>query len=142
MENGKHRLAKRLRWAGRIIVTAAVAFGGTMLIGETVGEIRHKGWAAITEATPQDPGVLLAVIGVVALAGCILSWRRERPAGILLALTSAALGAHIGVFAGRNHLLTWIMIGLPYLVAGALLLSSWRLSREHLWVEEMGGMRG
>lgn len=108
----------------------AVVFGGTMLIGEAVGEILQEGWAVITEATPTDPGVLLGIIGAVALAGCILSWWREQIAGILLVLTAAALGAHIGVFAERNHLMAWAMVGLPYLIAGVLLLNSWRLSRE------------
>jgi hypothetical protein len=67
---------------------------------------------------------------MVALVGCILSWRRERVAGILLVVTAAALGAHIGIFAGQSHFLAWSMAGLPYLVAGVLLLSSWRLSRK------------
>ena len=132
MENSKHRLAKRLRLAGRIIALVAVVFGGTMLIGEAVGEILQKGWAVFTDATPTDPGVLLLIIGAIALAGCILSWRRERLAGILLVTTAAALGAHIGCFAGHNHFLAWSMLGLPYLAAGGLLLSSWRLSRKPL----------
>ena len=130
MENEKYRLAKRMRLAARVIVLCAVVFGGTMLIGEAVGEILQKGWAVITEATLTDPGVLLVIIGAIALAGCILSWWRERVAGILLVVTAAALGAHIGVFAARNHMLAWSMLGLPYLVAGVLLLISWRLSRE------------
>jgi len=72
----------------------------------------------------------LVIIGVVALVGCILSWWRERAAGIVLIAVSAALGAHIGVFAARGHMLAWSMLGLPYLVAGILLLNSWRLSQE------------
>jgi len=45
-------------------------------------------------------------------------------------VVAAALGAHIANFAGRNHMLAWSMLGLPYLVAGILLLNSWRLSQE------------
>ena len=132
MESGKYRLAKRMRLTARIIGLVAVGFGGTMLIGEAVGEFLQRGWAVITEATLTDPGVLLGMIGAMALAGCILSWWRERVAGILLVATAAALGAHIGVFAGRNHMLVWLMLGLPYLVAGVLLLNSWRLLRKPL----------
>ena len=121
---------KRMRLAGRIIAYGITGFGGIMLIGEAVGEFTQKGWAVITEATPTDPGVLLIIIGAFALAGCILSWWRERPGGILLIAVSAALGAHIAVFAGRNHMLAWSMLGLPYLVAGVLFLNSWRLSQE------------
>ena len=40
------------------------------------------------------------------------------------------LGIHIGVCAGRNHLIAWSMLGLPYLIAGQLILNSWRLSRK------------
>jgi len=119
-----------MRLAGRIIAYSITGFGGAMLIGEAVGEFTQKGWAVITEATPTDPGLLLAIIGAFALVGCILSWWRERAAGILLVAVSAALGAHIANFAGRNHMLAWSMLGLPYLVAGILLLNSWRLSRE------------
>jgi hypothetical protein len=50
----------------------------------------------------------------------------------LLVATSAGLGAHIGFCAGRYHLLVWSMLGLPYLVAGVLMLLAWRLSRHNL----------
>ena len=123
-------MAGRLRLAGRIIGFGITVFGGAMLIGEAVGEFTQKGWAVITEATPADPGVLLVIIGAVALAGCILSFWRERASGIMLVAVAGALGAHIAVFAARNHLLAWSMLGLPYLVAGILFLNSWRLSQE------------
>jgi hypothetical protein len=120
----------RLRLAGQIIGFVITVFGGIMLIGEAVGEFTQRGWAVITEATPADPGVLLLIIGAVALAGCILSFWRERTSGIMLVAVAGALAAHIAVFAGRNHLLAWSMVGLPYLVAGVLFLNSWRLSQE------------
>jgi hypothetical protein len=122
-------MAGRMRLAARIIGFGITVFGGIMLIGEAVGEFTQKGWAVITEATPSDPGVLLVIIGAVALAGCILSFWRERAAGIMLVAVAGALAAHIANFAGRNHLLVWSMLGLPYLVAGVLFLNSWRLSR-------------
>jgi hypothetical protein len=94
-----------------------------MLIGEAVSEFLAQG-----PMTTSLEGILLAVIGLVAVAGCILSWWRDLLSGILLVATSAGLGAHIGACAGRNHLMVWAMLGLPYLVAGALLLYAWRLS--------------
>ena len=121
-----------MRLAGQIIGFVITVFGGIMLIGEAVGEFTQRGWAVVTEATPSDPGVLLVIIGAVALAGCILSFWRERAAGIMLVAVAGALAAHIAVFAGRNHLLAWSMLGLPYLIAGVLFLNSWRLSRELL----------
>ena len=55
---------------------------------------------------------------MILLAGAIL----------LLVLVSLALGIHIGVYAGHNHFLAWLMIGFPYLLAGGLILTS-------LWLE-------
>jgi len=114
-----------MRLAARIIGFVIIGFGGTMLIGEAISEYLREGFVQ-----PELAGVLLVVIGAVALAGFILSRWRERLAGILLVSVAAALGAHIGVFAARNHMLAWSMLGLPYLVAGVLFLNSWRLSRE------------
>jgi len=119
------QLAKRLRWAARIICLIITVFLGTMLIGEAVGEFLSEGFAATS-----IEGATLGIIGIVALAGCILSWWRDLPAGILLVITSAALGVHIGICAGRNHFMAWSMLGLPYLVAGVLLLYAWRRSRQ------------
>jgi hypothetical protein len=125
MENNRYQAAKRMRLAGRIIGFGMVGFGGSMLIGEAVSEFLEVG------SVPLEPaGVLLAVIGMVALAGLILSWWQERIAGILLVACSAALGAHIAAYAGKNHALAWAMVGLPFLVSGVLLLNAWRLSRE------------
>ena len=119
----RQRLAKRMRWAGRIICLVITVFGGIMLVGEAVSEFLSQGLA-----TMSIDGSLLLLIGIVALAGCILSWRQDLLAGILLVITSAGLGIHIGIFAGRSHFLVWSMLGLPYLVSGVLLLCAWRLS--------------
>ena len=118
------RLAKRMRLAARVIGLGAAGFLLFMLIG-----------AALTEGISQDiveaiQGISLGVLGLVALAGCVVSWWRERLASILLVSTAAGLGIHIGVCAGHNHFLAWLMVGLPYLVAGVLLFNSWRLSRK------------
>lgn len=68
MENNRYQAAKRMRLAGRIIEFGMVGFGGSMLIGEAVSEFLEVG------SVPLEPaGVLLAVIGMVALAGLILS---------------------------------------------------------------------
>ena len=120
------RLARRIRWAARVICLIITIFGAIMLIGEAVSEFLSQG-----SITTSVAGNLLVIIGIVALAGCILSWRRDLFSGILLIVTSAGLGAHIGAFAGRNHIMAWSMLGLPYLAAGVLLLYAWRLSRHN-----------
>ena len=115
----RNNLVKLMRWSGRVIGLIAALFLVAMLIG-----------AAVTEGVEPigTAGITLGLLGVMALASCIISWWREGLAGILLVLTAAGLGAHIGVFAGRNHFLAWLMVGLPYLVAGLLLFASHRLS--------------
>jgi hypothetical protein len=118
--------AGRLRLAARIIGIGMTVFGGAMLIGEAVGALLGGG------STPIELAGILLVVGAVALAGIILSFRYEKLGGILLVVCSGALGAHIAVYASRNHVLAWAMVGLPYLVAGVLFLQAWRLSRETL----------
>jgi len=118
----RHRLAKPMRWAARAIALAGAMFFLTMLIGPDT----TNGSEPIT-----TEGVVLGVPGVIALAACVVSWWRERLAAILLMGAAVGLGIHIGVYAGHNHLLAWSMLGLPYLVAGVLLLGSWRFSRHH-----------
>ena len=119
--SNQYRLAKRMRWAARAIGLVAALFFIGMLIGSAVSE--GVGPMTIESTT-------LVLLGAIGLAGCIASWWRERLSAILLVLTAVGFGIHIGICAGRNHFLAWLIIGLPYLVAGILILSSWRLSRK------------
>ena len=116
-------LAKRMRWAARVICLIVTVFGATMLIGEAVTEFISQGLV-----TTSIEGSLLVIIGLVALAGCVIIWWRDLPASILLVVTSAGLGVHIGIFAGRNHFLAWSILGLPYLIASMLLFICHHLS--------------
>jgi hypothetical protein len=125
MENNKYKIARRMRLTGRVIGLVAAGFFLVFLIGEAIGEALTEGSEAIELA-----GILLAVLIVIALAGSILSWWRERLAGILLVLVSIGLGIHIAICAGRNHFLAWLMVGFPYLVAGGLILYAWWLERK------------
>ena len=118
------RLAGRMRWTARIVGLVVAIFMTIMVIGSAAGEITSD------EPIPFDvEGVTLGIITAVALAGCIMSWWRERLAAMLLVLAAIGLAIHIGISAGRNHVLAWTMLGLPYLIAGVLLFGSWRLSR-------------
>jgi len=122
-------IAERMRLAARIIGFGIAGFFLFFFIGESAMEVAATGLAAFTAALTIE-GVLLGVIAGVALAGCILSFWQERAAGIVLVVVAAALAAHIAVFAMTNQLRAWLVVGLPYLVAGILFLNSWRLSRE------------
>ncbi|MBA7471699.1 hypothetical protein ES703_74388 [subsurface metagenome] len=129
--SNQHRLAKRMRWAARVIGLLAAGFILAMLIGSTVDEVLTGAWET-TSQTDMIQGSLIGVLGVIGLAGCIVSWWRERFASILLVLTAAGFGIHIGLCAGRNHFLAWLMVGFPYLIASVLLFNSWLLSKKTL----------
>ena len=132
----QYRLAKRMRWAARIIGLLAAGFCLFMLIGSTVAEVLTGAWET-TSQTDIIQGSLIGVLGAIGLAGCIVSWWRERLASTLLVLTAVGFGIHIGLCAGRNHFLVWLIMGFPYLIASVLLFNSWWLSRQTL--EEQKG---
>ncbi len=125
LESMRHRLAKRMKWAARIIWLVMAGLFLVVLIGEAAGEFLDEG-----KETIETAGILLGVLLGLALLGTIVSWWRERLASMLLAAASVGLGIHIAVYAGRNHFFAWLMVGLPYLVAGILFLISSRLSRQ------------
>jgi len=114
-----------MRLAARII--GLLAAGGFLmaLIAIAIAEALAGGSEVIEIA-----GILLLILTAIALAGPIVSWWRERLAGILLILAAIGFGIHIGAYAGRNHFLAWSVVGLPYLIAGVLFLISWRLLRK------------
>ena len=125
MDSKRHILARRMRRTGRTIGMIAAGFFLVIMVGEAVGESLSEGGEIIETA-----GVLLAALSAVALVACIISWWRVRLAGILLVLVSIALGIHIGIYAGSNHFLAWLMVGFPYFVAGGLILTSLWLERK------------
>ena len=90
MKDDKSLLAKRMKLAGQIIGLGTVGFVLTFLIGETAMEFQVEGMAAISAEV-----VIMGVISGIALAGCILSWWRLRPAGILLIVVAVLQGTGI-----------------------------------------------
>jgi hypothetical protein len=120
LDNHHSKLIKVLRWAGRVIASIA-AFGFLfMLIGSAITE----GVGPITVETGT-----LGFLGLMAVAGAVFSWWKDAISGIVLFLTSVGLGIHISCYAGYNHVFAWVIIGLPYLIASILMVSSWRLSK-------------
>ncbi|UCG55122.1 MAG: hypothetical protein JSV32_02585 [Dehalococcoidia bacterium] len=112
----QHRRAIRVRLVGRVIGLVAAGFSLIFLAAEATGGTTHEYVTADIIA-----GFLLAILIAIALVGCIMSWWRERTTVALLVLVTIGLDIHIGVYAGRNHLLAWSMVGLPYLTTGGLL---------------------
>jgi len=124
-DSKQYHLAKWMRWAARAIGLLISVFLLSIFFGEAIAE----GWETTTKAD-MVAGILIGVLGIIGLTGCIVSWWREQLAAILLVLTAVGFGIHIGIYAGRNHFLAWLMIGFPYLVAAMLLFFSWLISRK------------
>lgn len=133
-ETNPNQMAKGIRQAARVIGLCAAGFFLAMLVGEAISEALTTGLQPVTvEVIPP------VVLGGIVLAGCIVSWRRERLAGILLIAAAIGFGIAMEVAAECNHvqgwsmlrlLLGWSYVGLPLLIAGVLfLISSW-LSRK------------
>jgi hypothetical protein len=129
LDGKQYRLAKRMRWAARVIGLLAATVCLAIVVINAAVEGLPEGGEAINQAELVQ-GIMIGVLGVVGLTGSIVSWWRERLAGVLLVLTAVGFGIHVGLCAGRNHFMAWLMIGFPYLVAAVLLFSSWRLSRK------------
>jgi len=117
----RYHLAKWSKRVGRTIAIIESAFFLLFLVGGAIVD----GGEPIEAA-----GVLLFLLQLIAFYACILSWYRLGRASVMLILVSIGLGIHIGVCAGHNHFLAWLMIGLPYLIAGSMLLYAWVHSKE------------
>jgi len=124
-----------MRLAARII-----GFISAGSAGEFIGEgayvllLAARGVPVFADACAVG-GVLLGVFSAIGLAACILSWWRERAAGIMLVSAAAAMGIFVSIFRAPaiipgQLMIFWLWMGLPYLVAGILFLNSWRLSQE------------
>jgi hypothetical protein len=124
-----------MRLAARIIGFSSVGLGAEF-IGEGAYVLVRaaRGWPVFANDAGVMGGVLIGAVNGVALAACILSFWRERAAGIMLVSVAAAMGIFVSIFPAPaiipDRLMIWLWMGLPLLVAGVLFLDSWRLSRE------------
>jgi hypothetical protein len=140
MSTTKQRAAKGMRWAARIIGLPVTVFGFMMAIGEGVQSIQTEGFGPIN--LTFFGGAFIALSMMAAMAGCIISWWRLRVAGVLLVATFFGL-IIAGILAGGpadypdrfslSNILSNAgqasIMGSLFLIAGVLLLLSWRLSR-------------
>jgi len=114
---GKQGLAKGLRWAARVIglyMTLSLLFSSVLAgFKEGFGELEYS----------------MTFVTVIPLAGCIISWWRQRLAGALLILTWAAIGVLL-VTTGKPILDAFLNESLIFIIVGVLFLVSWWLSRK------------
>jgi multisubunit Na+/H+ antiporter MnhF subunit len=126
VERRQYRVTRGMTVAARVIGLGTVGFVLTFLIGETSAEYLAKGWAAVTVEA-----VIVGVITGIALAGCIISWGKQRAAGVMLIVSAFLTATNIPPLQPLipNNVRVWLIVGMPNLVAGTLFLNSWRLSR-------------
>lgn len=116
----KSNIFRPIILAARIIGFSAIAVATALITREVVGQFISEGGGM-----PPSRIAWLITILAMAIAGCILSWRRLRVAGILLIISGAAMGVDAAVIAGRNQLIL-LALGLPFIITGLLFIKSWR----------------
>ena len=135
----KDRLEKVTRWAARILGGIMAVIAVSMIyvpFGRGEVELTEiEGYKAIVIYL-QD--VFMWLSSIVAVVGYILSWWRVLPAGILLVLAGLAIMVNFFLPASFRTPFSqgepveggFVLVGLPFLVAGVLFLWSWWLSRK------------
>ena len=111
-------LTKTLRWAGRIIASAAIILFGAWGT--------YFSFFGNTSEVTFPLAIYIALL-LVALACLILSWWRDIFGSIILILFSTFLMWLVNYISYNFNL--WLLLGLPLLVAGIFLLIAWLLSR-------------
>ena len=118
--SAKRKTGNILGHIGRFIAFIAAAFLIIMLISE--GALRNI-------SSNNEAGLLLIVLGVIALAAYVLSFWKVGYAGILLIAVSLAFFIHSFYYLNNGQIALWLLTGMPQLVAGGLLLFGWRLKK-------------
>jgi len=116
-----------LGMVARVIGFVAAGFFLSLIVGEFR---KHGG-----EVTTLEAG-LSGMSAGIAIAGCVISWWREKLAGILLVSASAVWGIVQYAVLGIHDSMIWAVYGMPYLIAGMLFFRSRQLSGEILELEQ------
>ena len=118
--DGRKKTGGLLIHIGRFIAFIAAAFVIVMLVSE----------GALKDISTGDmAGILLIVLGVIALAAYVISYWNANYAGILLIAVSLAFVMHSFYYLSNGQIALWMLTGMPQLVAGSLLLIGWRIKK-------------
>ena len=135
MSESNKRLAKGMRWAGRIIALPVATFFFVFAIGEFIDTVATQGW----QQAMNVAGLLGGAAIIIALVGCIISFWWLLPAGVILifaylfgAISSGLVAVyHVGYSHWSQFRDFWSIPNILYLVAGLLFVISWRLNRKN-----------
>ena len=114
----RNRIVIIFRRAGRIITSLATAFLIVWLTAFTFFG------ANVSQISFGLFKYMLALF--IVLFSLFLAWRRDLPAGVFLLMISAGIGAF--VYHISYSFYAWLILGLPFVIAGVLFISSWLLS--------------
>lgn len=117
------RLGDLLRGTGRVLGAAAAAM---WLLVFVLGALDPNAGAFTLETA------LLVVFGVSAAIGVAIAFRSEAIGGAITLVVGIALTVFALITAGRNQIVAATFTGGPFIVAGALFLTSWRRRRSLL----------
>ena len=118
--DGRKKTGGLLIHIGRFIAFIAAAFVIVMLVSE----------GALKDISTGDmAGILLIVLGVIALAAYVISYWNANYAGILLIAVSLAFVMHSFYYLNTGQIALWLLTGMPQLVAGSLLLIGWGIKK-------------
>lgn len=106
----------RLRIGGIVLGTAAAAVWILAGLGDLLSNGVTSDQFAVAAA--------LAALVVVNAAGALVAWFNARRGGVWLVLAGSALFAFSLAAASRNRVSTALLSGLPFIVAGLLLLAA------------------
>ena len=118
--DGRKKMGGSLIHIGRFIAFIAAAFMIVMLVSE----------GALKDISTGDmAGILLIVLGAIALAAYVISFWKANYAGILLIAVSLAFVMHSFYYLSNGQIALWMLTGMPQLVAGSLLLIGWGIKK-------------
>jgi hypothetical protein len=112
------RSVKALVWSGRILASAA-----TVLFMWALTFFSFGGNTSSIEVGFAGYFIVLLMM----LASPLLSWRKDRIAAGLLVFNSLVILIMLD-YAASFSFNMWLIIGLPFLVAGILLVAAWALT--------------
>jgi len=105
-----NRASRIIRRTARILASIACLFFAFIVIRDTITSPSGSYFALDT------PYLILVLLAIV--LGLLLAWWDDLPASTFMATLSAV----IGTMANFNW---WLLLGIPFLVAGVLFITAW-----------------